>query len=120
MIHKGICDKGFIWNPSNCEFGCDKLCDVGKYLDYQNCKSREEVTDKLVEEYSENIDGNEMIYNDTLNDHGELCNSCTIYIVLFVIALLIIIGISGAYFYFYWYLKRSDISITYINTNTRA
>ena len=19
LIHKGICDKGFIWNPSNCE-----------------------------------------------------------------------------------------------------
>ena len=27
--------------------------------------------DKLVEECSENIDGNEMIYNDTLNDYGK-------------------------------------------------
>ena len=24
MIDKGICDKGFIWNPSNCEYECDK------------------------------------------------------------------------------------------------
>ena len=27
------------------------------------------LTDKLVEEYSENVAGNEMIYNGTLNDH---------------------------------------------------
>ena len=31
------CDKGFIWNPSNCECECDKSCDVGEYLDYENC-----------------------------------------------------------------------------------
>ena len=33
-IDKGICDKGFIRSPSNCE--CDQSCDVGEYLDYQN------------------------------------------------------------------------------------
>ena len=26
-------DKGFIWNPRNCE--CDKSCVVGEYLDYK-------------------------------------------------------------------------------------
>ena len=34
-----------------------------------------------------------MIHNGTLIDYGNICNSCTIYIVLFVITLLIIIGI---------------------------
>ena len=34
LIDKGVCDKGFTWNPSNCECECDKSCDVGKYLDY--------------------------------------------------------------------------------------
>ena len=34
LIDKGECDKGFIWNPSNCECECDKSCDVGEYLDY--------------------------------------------------------------------------------------
>ena len=24
-------DKGFIWNPSNWECECNKLCDVGEY-----------------------------------------------------------------------------------------
>ena len=36
LIDKGVCDKGFIWNPRNCE--CDKSCDIGGYLDYENCK----------------------------------------------------------------------------------
>ena len=37
MIDKIICDKGFIWNPRNCECECDKSSDVGVYLDYENC-----------------------------------------------------------------------------------
>ena len=32
-------NKGFVWNPSNCECECDKACDVGEYLDYEHCKS---------------------------------------------------------------------------------
>ena len=28
LIDKGICDEGVIWNPSNCEWNCDKSCDV--------------------------------------------------------------------------------------------
>ena len=24
LIDKGACDKGIIWNPSNCECDCDK------------------------------------------------------------------------------------------------
>ena len=38
LIDKGVCDKGFIWNLSNCECECDKSCDVGEYLEYENCK----------------------------------------------------------------------------------
>ena len=56
LIDKGICDKRFIWNPSNCECECDKSCDVEEYLDYENCKCRNRLVDKLVEECSENID----------------------------------------------------------------
>ena len=36
LIDKGICDKGFSWNPSNCECECDKNCDFNEYLDYEN------------------------------------------------------------------------------------
>ena len=84
-----MCDKGFIWNPSNCECECDKLCDVGEYLDYKNCRCRKRLIDKLVEEYSENIDGNKMLYNETLDEislnaiplnvYKKVCGSCTLY-----------------------------------------
>ena len=120
MIDKGICDKGFIWNPSNCECECDKSCDIGEYLDYKNCKCRNKLIDKLVEECSENIDGNEMIYNKTFNDYKNICNSCTIYILLFVIAFLIIISISSGFIYFHWYLKKDSTIITNINPGTET
>ena len=62
MIYKGICDTGFIWNPSNCECECDKSSDVGEYLHYGNCKCRKELIDQLVEECIENINEKELIY----------------------------------------------------------
>ena len=76
-----MCDKRFIWNPSNCEYECDKLCDVGEYLDYKNCKCRKRLIDKLVAECSEKIDGNKMLYNETLdvislNVYKKMCGSC--------------------------------------------
>ena len=103
--------KRFIWNPSNCDCECDKLCDVGEYLDYKNFKCRKKIVDKLVEECSENIDGSEIIYNGTLNaialdDYGNVCNSCAIYILSFVIFLITSIIISSAFIYFHWYLKK--------------
>ena len=36
LIDKGMCGKGFIWNPSNCECECDKSRDAGEYLDHKN------------------------------------------------------------------------------------
>ena len=69
LICKGMCDDRFIWNPSICECECDKSCDIGQYLDYEYCKCRKKLIDKLVEKCSEDIDQNEMIYNVTLNGH---------------------------------------------------
>ena len=60
-----------------------------------------------------------MIYNSTLNDYENLCNSCTLYIVLSGIAFLMIIGISSVYIYFNWYLKK-DITRVKFNTNTQT
>ena len=50
LIKVYICDKGFISNPTNFEF---ESCDVGEYLDYENCKCRKELVHKLVEECTE-------------------------------------------------------------------
>ena len=55
LIDKGLCDKGFIWSPSNCGSECDKACDVSEYLDYENCKCRKKLVDKLVDECAETV-----------------------------------------------------------------
>ena len=70
-----MCNKGFIWNPSNYECDCDKSCDIREYL-----------ADKLIEECSENIDENKMLCNETLNiisssDNNKTSDSCIAYIV---------------------------------------
>ena len=53
VIDKGVCNKGFVSNPSNCECECDKACDVGEYLDYENCKCTKKLVDKLTDECTE-------------------------------------------------------------------
>ena len=47
-------------NLSICECECDKSCNIGEYLDYENCKCRKRVTDKLVEKCDEDINGNDL------------------------------------------------------------
>ena len=101
MIDKGACDKVFIWNPSNCECECDKLCRIGEYFDYENCKCRKKLVDKLVEECTENVEEVKLA-KITLaeNENKHKCSSCTLYIVLFLIIFTINVGI-GTYFVYY-------------------
>ena len=49
-----------------------------------------------------------MIYTRTLNASlsAYKCNSCTLYIALFVVILETSIGISSVFNYIHWYLKR--------------
>ena len=80
-----MCDKGFIWNSSNRECECDKSSDIGEYLNHKNCGCREKIIDKLVEECSENIDGNEMLYIEILyiisSCDNKISDSCVVYII---------------------------------------
>ena len=45
LIDKGVCDKAFIWNPSNCKCECNKSRCAGEYLYYENCKCRKRLVD---------------------------------------------------------------------------
>ena len=92
LIDKRVCDKSFAWNPSNCECKYDKSCDIVEYLDYENCKYRKKIVDKLVEECTETVEEVKIVEN------MHKCNSCILYIVLFSILLTINVGI-GSYFF---------------------
>ena len=101
LIDKGRFDCGFMLNPSACEYECDKLCHVGKFLDYVDCKCRKRVTHKLVKVCTEYIDENEMAYNASFDFalNKKVCKSRMLNV--------IVMGISGACLYFYWYMKRN-------------
>ena len=104
LIGKGVCDKdkGFIWNPSNYEWEFDKPCDAGEYLDYENCKCKKRLVDKLVEERSENVEEVKLA-KIPLAEHKNVCkSSCILHIVLFSIIFTINIEI-GTYFVYYTY-----------------
>ena len=86
----------FIWNPSNCESQCYKSCDIDEYLDYENCKCRKKLVDKLIEECTENVEETMLIETSAENEHK--CSSCTVYRVLFWIFFL--------FFVYFTYYKQ--------------
>ena len=86
LIHKSVCGKGFIWNPSNeCECECDKSCNIGEYLDYSDCSCRKKLIDPLVEECTKNIDETKLVNIVVENENNGRCNSYVLYKVLFFI-----------------------------------
>ena len=103
-----MCNKGFICNRSNFECECDKACDVGEYSDYENCKCRKKLVDKLVDECTETVEEVKLA-KITLaeNKNSYKYSSCTVYTVLFWTFFTIDVGGIGACFvYFHGYLKK--------------
>ena len=119
MTDKGICDKGFIWNPSNCECECYKSCDLSEYLDYKNCKCKKRLVNKLAErssaeEYTENIEETRLVeITSSKNENKHKCSSCTLYIILFSMLFTINYGIGSYFLCFYWYLKKDVICVKF-------
>ena len=84
LVDKGVCEKRYAWNPSNCECECDKSCDIGEYLDYENCKCRKRLIDKLVDECTDTVEEvKAAIITLAENENSYKCSSCTEYTVLF-------------------------------------
>ena len=113
-------DKGFIWNPSNCECECVKACDVSEYLDYENCKCRKKLAEKLVEEYAETVEEVKLV-KITLaeNENKYKCSSCALYIVLMIVVFTICARISTYFVYYNWSLVK-NISRINFNTHTQT
>ena len=88
LIDSEICNKGFIWNPSNCKCECDKNCDIGEYLDYENCKCRKTLVDEIIDECTETIEEVKLVEITLENENGYYkCSSCKVYIVLTIVFL---------------------------------
>ena len=75
-------------NPSNYQGECDKACNIGEYLDYENCKSRKKFVDKLVYECTETLEEVKLAkITFAENKNSDKCSSCTVYTALFWIFL---------------------------------
>ena len=115
LIDKRIYDKGFIWNPSNCECECDKTCETGGYLDYENCKCRKQLADKLIDECTETIEEVKLA-EITLFENENKYGSCKVYIVLMIVVFTIFTGITIYFVYYNWSLSKNSVS--YIKFST--
>ena len=93
--------------------------DIGAYLDYENCKCKKRLIDKLVDECTETTEEVRpaiitLAENENENSYNR--SSCTVYTMLFWIIFTINIGGTGAYFvYFYWHLRKDS---PYVGFNT--
>ena len=85
---------------------------MGEYLDYENCKCKKKLVDKLVGECTETAEEVKLA-KITLaeNESSYECSSCTVYTVLFWIFFTINVGRIGDYFlYFHGYLIKDVYS----------
>ena len=68
-----------------------------------------------------------MLHNETLNAisfntiplNTKVCNSCTIYIVLFAIFFITSISIISVFIYFHWHLKKDNARVKF-NPSTQT
>ena len=88
------------------------------FSDYENCKCRKKLVDKLVGEYTETVKDMKLA-KIALAEHESRggCSSCTLYIVLISAFFTINVGLGSYFLYFYWYLKKD---VTRVNLDTRT
>ena len=111
LTDKGGCDNRFIWNPSNCECELDKTCDIVQYLDYENCKCRKKLVDKLVDECTETVEEVKLAKITPAENESESKYSyCTTYIVLMIVVFTIITRITIYFIYYNWSLIKNNVS----------
>ena len=123
LIDKGICDKGFVWSPSNCECECDKNCGIGEYLEYENCKCRKTLVDKLIDECTETIKEVKLANITTIELHffknENKYGSWKVYIVTMMVVFTIFTGITIYFVYYNWSLIKNNVSCKIMYLNTR-
>ena len=108
LVGKLVCDKGYTWNPSTCACECDKFCEVGQYLDYENCAWRKKIVGELIEQCTSIVD------LEIKNGYGILPKESSISssdvgsnVYLFLLAVLLIVCILLAVGFVY-YCRRAN------------
>ena len=77
------------------ECECDKACDVGEYLEYENCKCRNKLVDQIVDECVETVEKVKLAQITLAeNENRYKCSSCTVYVVLMIVVFTICVRIG--------------------------
>ena len=93
------CAKGYMWNPSTCEWQYDIWCKTGQYLDHKNCICKNKLIGRIIEECTS------LIKETMINNKDNIANDNTItniFIVSFSIVMFILIVCSCVFVYFKW------------------
>ena len=70
------------------------MCDIGEYLDYENCRCRKALVDQLVDECTETIKEVKLAKISLAENESEnKYSSCTVYIVLMIAILQFLPGL---------------------------
>ena len=134
-----MCDKGYIFNPSNCKCECDKSYDTSQYLDYLDCKCKKKIIDLVVEEYTEYDDNKTKIFNKTVTKtdnktklviitvtksdnqtkivNKTVKNSCKVYIVLTIVSIVLSAVYTIYFIYYNRFISKSKDIFTKYNTD---
>ena len=101
---------------------CGKTCDIGEYLDYEKCKCRTKLVDKLINECTETIEEVKLakITLEHKNENSYKCSSCKVYIVFIIIVFTIFTGITIYFVDDNWSLIENNVSCIKFSTQKEA
>ena len=86
-------------------------------MDYENCKCRKKLVDKLIDECTEIIEQVKLA-NITIfeNENDDKYGSCKVYIVLLIVFFTVFIGIAIYFVYYNWFFIKNNVSCIKFNT----
>ena len=120
LVSKLVCDKGYMWNPSTCACECDKYCEVGQYLDYNNCVCRKTLIDDLIEQCMSIVDieiknGTGIFTSSSVPKNivtpVNSDNSTNIYLLLFLFVAVLIVAVLVAAGFIYYCRKDNSAKV---------
>ena len=84
-------------------------------MDYENCKCRKKLVDKLIDECTKTIEEvklakiTSMELHSAENKNENKYSSCTVYIVLMIVVFTIFTGITIYFVYYNWSLIKNNV-----------
>ena len=107
---EGVCDKGFIWNPSVNVINLNILVNI-QIIKIVNAEKK--LTDKLIDECTEIIEETKLAAITPFENKN---NSCKVYITLMIVAFKIFIGITVYLICYSWSLINNNYYIKFNNS----